>query len=211
VELPLFPLSTVLHPGLPISLHVFEDRYWEMFGRALDGERRFGWSLSSTAMRSAGPPSTTRSAAWPRSATSGATPTGRLEVVARDERRFRIEGVTQAAQYIANVATLGESAGERATEPIVPVARLFNPLCHHPGEIVGESEIGQVDLPNDRSQPPPWSRPPPGRPADKQNLLAIASASERLRTRGALRRELSLLEQLGIAGPARPTLPFSLK
>jgi len=30
VELPLFPLSTVLHPGLPISLHVFEDRYWEM-------------------------------------------------------------------------------------------------------------------------------------------------------------------------------------
>jgi len=132
VELPLFPLSTVLHPGLPISLHVFEDRYWEMFGRALDGERRFGWSLSSTAMRSAGPPSTTRSAAWPRSATSGATPMGRLDVVARDERRFRIEGVTQAAQYIANVATLGESAGERATERIVPVARLFNPLCHHP-------------------------------------------------------------------------------
>jgi len=132
VELPLFPLSTVLHPGLPISLHVFEDRYWEMFGRALDGERRFGWSLSSTAMRSAGLPSTTRSAAWPRSATSGATPTGRLDVVARDERRFRIEGVTQAAQYIAIVAPLGESAGERATERIVPVARLFNPLCHHP-------------------------------------------------------------------------------
>jgi hypothetical protein len=103
-----------------------------MFGWALDGERRFGWSLSSTAMRSAGPPSTTRSAAWPRSATSGATPTGRLDVVARDERRFRIEGVTQAAQYIANVATLGEPAGERATERIVPVARLFNPLCHHP-------------------------------------------------------------------------------
>jgi Lon protease-like protein len=59
-------------------------------------------------------------------------PTGRLDVVARDERRFRIEGVTQAAQYIANVATLGEPAGERATERIVPVARLFNPLCHHP-------------------------------------------------------------------------------
>ena len=132
MELPLFPLSTVLHPGLPISLHVFEERYWEMFGRTLDGERRLGWSLSSTAMRSAGPASTTRSAAWPRSASSGATPTGRLDVVARDERRFRIEGVTQAAQYIAIVATLGESAGERARERIVPVARLFNPLCHHP-------------------------------------------------------------------------------
>jgi Lon protease-like protein len=194
VELPLFPLSTVLHPGLPIFLHVFEDRYWEMFGRALDGERRFGWSLSSTAMRSAGPPSTTRSAAWPRSATSGATPTGRLDVVARAERRFRIEGVTQAAQYIAIVATLGESAGERATERIVPVARLFNPLCHHPA--------GDRRKERDRAGRPARQAEPAGHPV---RVRAPAH-------RGALlRRELSLLEQLGIAGPARPTLPFSLK
>jgi hypothetical protein len=194
------------------SPHVFEDRYWEMFGWALDGERRFGWSLSSTAMRSAGPPSTTRSAAWPRSATSGATPTGRLDVVARDERCFRIEGVTQAAQYIANVATLGESAGERATERIVPVARLFNPLCHHPREIVGESEIGQVDLPNDRSQPPPWSRPASRSTCPTSRTCWPSRPRPSAAHRGALlRRELSLLEQLGIAGPARSTLPFSLK
>jgi uncharacterized protein len=42
VELPLFPLQTVLYPGVPIPLHVFEDRYRQMFARVLDGERRFG-------------------------------------------------------------------------------------------------------------------------------------------------------------------------
>jgi hypothetical protein len=133
-------------------------------------------------------------------------------VVARDERCFRIEGVTQAAQYIANVATLGESAGERATERIVPVARLFNPLCHHPREIVGESEIGQVDLPNDRSQPPPWSRPASRSTCPTSRTCWPSRPRPSAAHRGALlRRELSLLEQLGIAGPARSTLPFSLK
>ena len=42
MELPLFPLQTVLYPGLPIPLHVFEDRYRQMFKRILDGQRRFG-------------------------------------------------------------------------------------------------------------------------------------------------------------------------
>ena len=42
MELPLFPLQTVLYPGLPIPLHVFEDRYRQMFKRILDTEHRFG-------------------------------------------------------------------------------------------------------------------------------------------------------------------------
>jgi hypothetical protein len=41
-ELPLFPLGTVLLPGGPLALRVFEPRYVDMVARCLRGENRFG-------------------------------------------------------------------------------------------------------------------------------------------------------------------------
>ena len=41
-ELPLFPLNTVLLPGGPLTLQVFEARYVDMVARCLRGENRFG-------------------------------------------------------------------------------------------------------------------------------------------------------------------------
>lgn len=38
----MFPLGTVLLPGLPLPLHVFEPRYREMVQHCLAGDRRFG-------------------------------------------------------------------------------------------------------------------------------------------------------------------------
>ena len=213
MELPLFPLSTVLYPGLPIPLHVFEERYREMFGRILDGDRRFGVVAivhghevgGSAVYHPVGCVAEVRDVRR--------YPDGRLDVVARGERRFRIDGVAQAAPYIvAEVATLGESKGRSASERIVPVTRLFNRYVTTLLEIAGEDEIEQVDLPDDPVAASylvaaglQVDLP------DKQNLLAVPSAAERLRTEAALlRRELSLLEHLGIAGPARLTVSFSL-
>jgi len=41
-ELPLFPLQTVLLPGGPLALRVFEPRYLDMVARCLRGANRFG-------------------------------------------------------------------------------------------------------------------------------------------------------------------------
>jgi Lon protease-like protein len=213
VELPLFPLSTVLYPGLPIPLHVFEERYREMFGRVIDGERRFGVVAILHGHEVGG-----SSVYHPIGCVAEVRdvrrhPDGRLDVVARGERRFRIEGVTQAAPYIvANVATLGETAGDRAAERIEPVAGLFNRYVTSLLEMAGEDEIEPVDLPDDPVAASylvaaglQVDLP------DKQNLLTVPSASERLRAEvGLLRRELSLLDRLGIGGPARLTVSFSL-
>jgi Lon protease-like protein len=213
VELPLFPLSTVLYPGLPIPLHVFEERYREMFGRILDVDRRFGVVAivhghevgGSAVYHPVGCVAEVRDVRR--------YPDGRLDVVARGERRFRIDGVAQTAPYIvAKVATLGESTGRSASERILPVTRLFNRYVTTLLEIAGEDEIEQVDLPDDPVAASylvaaglQVDLP------DKQNLLAVPSAAERLSTEAALlRRELSLLEHLGIAGPARLTVSFSL-
>ena len=40
--LPLFPLDTVLFPGAPASLQIFEPRYREMLRDCMADDRRFG-------------------------------------------------------------------------------------------------------------------------------------------------------------------------
>ena len=41
-NLPLFPLNTVLFPGMVLPLHIFEERYKLMMNRCLEQERPFG-------------------------------------------------------------------------------------------------------------------------------------------------------------------------
>jgi Lon protease-like protein len=41
-ELPLFPLQTVLFPGGPLHLRIFEPRYLDMVASVLRGDNRFG-------------------------------------------------------------------------------------------------------------------------------------------------------------------------
>jgi Lon protease-like protein len=41
-DLPLFPLNTVLFPGMVLPLHIFEERYKLMIQRCLEEERAFG-------------------------------------------------------------------------------------------------------------------------------------------------------------------------
>ena len=41
-ELPLFPLNTVLFPGTPLQLHIFEERYQQMIGECIAQEKPFG-------------------------------------------------------------------------------------------------------------------------------------------------------------------------
>jgi uncharacterized protein len=212
VELPLFPLQTVLYPGLPIPLHVFEDRYRKMFKRVLDGDRRFGVVAIVKG----------------RDVDAGATyhpvgcvaevaevdrhADGRLDVLATGRRRFEIDGVAQAAPYIvAQVRELPETTGEGATRRTVTAGRLFTRyvttllrMANQPAEPVDVPDDPvaasylvaaglQVDL------------------ADKQRLLTIGSASERLAAEAALlRRELALLEHFRVAGPAPTATPFSV-
>jgi Lon protease-like protein len=45
LELPIFPLGTVLFPGTPQRLHIFEARYRQMLADCLEGTRRFGLSF----------------------------------------------------------------------------------------------------------------------------------------------------------------------
>jgi len=42
MKIPLFPLDVVLFPGAPLPLHIFEERYREMFRRCMAEQIEFG-------------------------------------------------------------------------------------------------------------------------------------------------------------------------
>lgn len=54
-ELPIFPLNTVLFPGMPLRLHIFEERYKAMLKHVLRGNRTFGVNLIRSGAEALGP------------------------------------------------------------------------------------------------------------------------------------------------------------
>jgi Lon protease-like protein len=54
-ELPIFPLNTVLFPGMPLHLHIFEERYQRMMDHVLTTSRTFGVCLIKSGLEASGP------------------------------------------------------------------------------------------------------------------------------------------------------------
>jgi len=92
--LPLFPLSFVLLPGMPVPLHIFEDRYKEMVRDISDAAGEFGVVLA----KEEGIVSIGCSARIDRIVNRYAD--GRLDLIAIGARRFRIESVDQERSYL---------------------------------------------------------------------------------------------------------------
>ncbi|HEX5690925.1 MAG TPA: LON peptidase substrate-binding domain-containing protein [Roseiflexaceae bacterium] len=111
-KLPLFPLNTVLFPGLPISLHIFEERYRLMIARCIEQNGPFGVVLIRE-----GPEVGGEAAPYPVGTTAVIGDNVRLEdgryyLTATGQRRFRIQYIAQRQPYIlASVAYLSEETG----------------------------------------------------------------------------------------------------
>jgi len=101
--LPLFPLNTVLFPGMPISLHIFEERYKVMINRCIDTRTPFGVVLlqSGSEVQEGG------SSAIPYSIGCTAYITqvqrlsqGRMNLIAVGADRFQIVNLSYAELYL---------------------------------------------------------------------------------------------------------------
>lgn len=93
-ELPLFPLNTVLFPGTPLQLHIFEERYKMMIGKCLEDHSPFGVVLISQGMEAGGPlaePQTIGCAAQIIHAQR--LNEGRMNIVALGQGRFRLRHI----------------------------------------------------------------------------------------------------------------------
>jgi len=118
MEIPLFPLHTVLCPGIVLPLHIFEDRYRALTRHCLDTGAPFGVVLirggrevgdgGSLALAGVGALVEIREA--------GRYPDGRYDLLAAATGRFAIDAVDPAREpyLVADVTPLEDEVGDEA-------------------------------------------------------------------------------------------------
>lgn len=102
-EIALFPLRTVLYPGGPLSLRIFETRYIDMVSRSLREERGFGVCLIKEGGET-GPAEVHHTGTLARIRDWSQGEDGLLYILARGEGRFRLH----AQRVQADGLNLGE-------------------------------------------------------------------------------------------------------
>ena len=162
MELPLFPLHTVLCPGIALPLHIFEDRYRELVRHCIDTSSPFGIVLIRDG-REVGGGSISFSAigtiAEIRQA--GRHPDGRYDLLVVGTGRFAITDVTAGEHpYLVAEATVIEDRvddeeearrlANRATRRFVSYLELLQP---REGETSEEIDI-RVEVETEDVMPP---------------------------------------------------------
>ncbi len=99
--LPLFPLNTVLFPGMQLKLHIFEERYKLMINSCIESNEPFGVVLIKEG-REAFDPIAIPSAVGCTAAISDVQrlPLGRMNITAVGQRRFHIKGIDRSKPYL---------------------------------------------------------------------------------------------------------------
>jgi hypothetical protein len=235
--LPLFPLGTVLYPGLLLPLHIFEERYRQLVRDLLaDGEGpRFG-VVAIREGRETGVSGV--SALYPVGCTAVLRqvqkyPDGRYDIITVGVQRFRLLAVDESRPYLrGEVELLPEEAGDPAEAQLAARAvrpafsdylRALASLAQHDPQQAGAADAGAA---GNGEPADPGGVPSPDLPAapvalsyviaalmvvdlpDKQALLAEPDAVGRLAAeRAMLAKETGMLRSLTSA-PA-PELRYS--
>jgi Lon protease-like protein len=204
-QLPLFPLSTVLTPEMPLSLHVFEPRYRQLVADLLDAEvpgapefgvvaLRHGWEVGTLQ-------DVYRVGTAARVTDVLPQPDGQCDLSAVGERRFEIEAIdTDSRPYLTGtVRWLGEPEGQLGSGSVAAtqraVARHRQALSELNIEFV--EDAGALSEPDARRLSYAAARLASLPVADRQRLLECADVAGRLTAaRAILRRETELILQL---------------
>jgi Lon protease-like protein len=208
-RIPLFPLGSVLFPGLLLPLHIFEDRYrllvQELLDRPDGTARRFG-VVAIREGREVGPDGIKALHEVGCAAELRAVEPyddGRFDIVTTGSHRFRLTGIDASLPYLqGDVQWLPEPPGEAPAVLAEAVGRRFSAYRALLAQLQG------AELPDDTAMPDD--------PAvvsylvsaamvldlsDRQALLASRDTTRRLRLAlTILRREESLLRHV-------PSLP----
>ncbi|HUG55960.1 MAG TPA: LON peptidase substrate-binding domain-containing protein, partial [Candidatus Limnocylindrales bacterium] len=125
--LPLFPLRTVLFPGMLLPLHVFEPRYRLLVRRSLDGELPFGVVLIRSGAEVGPGTEPHRVGTTARIVAHLPLADGRSYIVVRGERRFAIEAIEPDAEpyLVARARYLPEPEGEDAAHAAARAATAY--------------------------------------------------------------------------------------
>lgn len=207
MELCIFPLNTVLFPGLLLPLQVFEPRYKKMMVRVLGSDGRFGITLIRRGLEVGGPAEPFEVGTVARVAEVERQADGRLKLLVRGEQRFRLRAVRiHRDGYLVGDAEL---LGERPEDPeqLAALAAAVRDL--YLDYLRGLAEVipfqGRL-LPEDPTALAyRVAATLPIDPLEKQRLLELDWTSQRLTAEiGLLRREQALADRVGYLGARSP-------
>jgi uncharacterized protein len=221
MELPLFPLNTVLFPGMPLELHIFEERYKLMIGECIEHQTPFGIvlleegrpELDPFGMSSETKPFLVGCTAQIMQV--NALPQGRMNITVVGRERFQIQELYHDKPYLRGQVELYplQDGSTRSLQPIAYylqrwVERYLNVL-----ERTGQLHFDASHLPDDPATISYLaavllqgvSMP------QKQELLAADSLLAMMYNLSRLyRREVTFLEMLIDPPDFEDTSPFSL-
>jgi Lon protease-like protein len=136
--IPLFPLQVVVFPRTQLPLHIFEERYKEMVGKAIQDNSEFGIVLAKD----------------DGIVNAGCTvmvekvveryPDGRMDIVTRGQRRFEILALNEEKDYLQGEVTFFDDEDFEATP-----GELRDQALSHYRDLSGLSasrDRGQPDL-----------------------------------------------------------------
>jgi Lon protease-like protein len=200
MKLPLFPLHTVLFPGMALPLHIFEPRYRLMIDRCLKTGGTFGIVLISSG-REVGEPAVPHSVGT-TAHISGAErlPDGRLNIEVVGQQRFHILSLEDDQAYLTGAIEEFPLAGSDE-RPARHSARALLPWLGRYLTLLGEKAEAKFDhsaLPRDPASVGYLAAIVAQIPmAEKQRLLSLATAIELLEHERAIyRRETALLRAM---------------
>jgi uncharacterized protein len=202
-DLALFPLNTVLFPGMPLHLHIFEPRYRMLLRRCIEDQRPFGVVLIARGLEAGGP------AAEPFSVGTTARVAdvepldgGRFNLTALGEERFRIRELDREQPYLVGKVE-GLPLEHPQTIETHRQARRLSPWVQAYLTLLAQADqslaldLAALQLPDDPLSLVYWAATLLQIPAiEKQPLLEAARAADLLAHVARLyRRETTLLRR----------------
>lgn len=106
MHLPLFPLNTVLFPGMLLPLNIFEPRYREMVNHCVETETPFGVTLIREGQEVGGHAVPHEIGTAARIMKTKLLSDGRMHIVAVGTQRFRIEELDHSRVYLSAEVSL---------------------------------------------------------------------------------------------------------
>ena len=212
-ELPLFPLNTVLFPGMPLRLHIFEERYKQMIAYCRQTGQPFGVALirSGEEVGDKAEPHMIGCAAYITQIESLAG--GRLNIAAVGVERFALQSLQFDRPYLVGLVEdypLALTAPEQAEA----ASQIVRGWVRRYLDILSKTSDTPLDLQQLPAEPLKLAYlaafllqiPMP----QKQELLAVERLDDLLAgLRRIYRRETTLLQAMVTKEEAPITGPFS--
>jgi Lon protease-like protein len=214
--MPLFPLNTVLFPGMLLPLHIFETRYKQMINKCLEEDRLFGVVLIKQGSESLGPLAEPyQIGCTARIIEMQTLEEGRMNITAIGEDRFRIKSLSYELPYLVGeveshpfVYTAEEQEQVQAVmQQLIPKIMQYIHLLNQ----IETIDLDQDDLPDDPAALGHFAaallQMPP---VKKQALLQTENQVKLLKSiNQEYLREIAFLRAIIEGGKDQPQVSFS--